>query len=216
MKLQFFGHACFGITAGDVAVCIDPFEPSPLIDRPALPDQFTHWTATHGHFDHAARHAIPSAVEVVGEACVGTLRFERKQAAHDEFGGRLRGGMTDIIRVTDGDSNQVVVHCGDLGERPVGALLEWLGEVPIDVLIVPIGGYFTLGADGALELVRLLKPRAVVPCHAAEHGGRFPELASEELFLARVTYERRSGAVAVEAMDGVVVHGSSPTRRWSD
>lgn len=205
MNIEFFGHACFGLTAADVAVCIDPFEPGPLIDRPPLPDRFTHWTATHRHFDHAAGHAVPSAVEVVGEGSVGPLRFERRTAAHDEFGGRLRGGMTDIIRVTNSESNRVVVHCGDLGERPVGGLLEWLAAVPIDVLIVPIGGYFTLGADGARELVELLKPRAVVPCHAAEHGGRFPELASEELFLARVAYERRTGPVAVEALTGVVV-----------
>ena len=56
--------------------------------------------------------------------------------------------------MVEGDSG-VVAHCGDLGERPEGPLLQALVDAKLDVLIVPVGGYFTLGADGAAELVRL-------------------------------------------------------------
>jgi L-ascorbate metabolism protein UlaG (beta-lactamase superfamily) len=110
--------------------------------------------------------------------------------------------MTDVLRVTDTATGEVVVHCGDLGERPVGKLLKWLVQVPIDVLIVPVGGYFTLGGDGALELARLLSPKAVIPCHAAEHGGMFSELASADLVLSRVPHNPLLGAIRVSAATG--------------
>lgn len=203
MNLEFFGHACFGIRSEDVRLCVDPFESGAMVDRPSPPDRFTHWIATHAHADHSAGHVIPSATQVHAPVSVGPLRIEAHEASHDEFGGRLRGGLTDVLRITDADTGTVVVHCGDLGERPVGPLLRWLNEVPIDLLIVPLGGYFTLGADGALELAELLRPRAVLGCHAAEHGGAFAELASESLATGRVKHRALPrGEVVVGALSG--------------
>ena len=208
MNLEFFGHACFGIRAGTMRLCIDPFEPGPLVDRLPLPDVFTHWIATHGHADHCAGHIIPGAARLYAPTSAGALTIERHAAAHDEFGGRLRGGMTDLLRITDTATDQVVVHCGDLGERPIGGVLKWLTQVPIDVLIVPVGGYFTLGADGALELARLVSPKAVIPCHASEHGGTFPELASADLVLRRVPHRPLpAGEVDVAAIEGWTAPG---------
>lgn len=203
MILRFFGHACFGVEIGSVSLCIDPYEPGPNISLPPLPDTFTHWVPTHEHSDHNAGHAIPAAERLRAPARLPGIRIERVGAAHDEFGGRLRGGMTDVLRVTD-DAGTTVVHCGDLGERPTGDLLRWLGERPIDVLIVPTGGYFTLGPDGALELARLLQPEATIACHAAEHGANFSELGSVDLLWRRVACERLSGPVECADLRGFV------------
>ena len=70
-----------------------------------------------------------------------------------------------------------IVHCGDIGERPEGATLAWLRESPIDLMIVPIGGFFTLGADGAAELVERCSPYRALACHSSNDGLSFPQLA---------------------------------------
>lgn len=85
------------------------------------------------------------------------------------------------VRATVG----VFVHLSDLGERPGGALERWLQEVPIDVLLVPVGGYYTLDGDGAAMWAHVLQPRVVIPCHAREHGAALDPLASEALFVDR-------------------------------
>lgn len=196
MILRFFGHACFGVQTEEAHLCIDPFESGAFggaVTLPPLPDAFTHWVATHEHADHNAGHTLPSAARVAPPArgCtteVGDVRMEATLAAHDEFGGKLRGGLTALLRLTvpTPDGAKVIVHCGDLGERPAGALLDWLLAVPTDVLIVPVGGYFTLGPDGAAEVVRLVRPHTVVPCHAREHGVTLPELGSVGAFYERL------------------------------
>jgi L-ascorbate metabolism protein UlaG (beta-lactamase superfamily) len=202
VKLRFYGHACFGVEIGSTSLCIDPFEPGPHIDLPSLPDHFTHWVATHEHDDHNAGHAIPSAERFHAPGALAGIRIERAEAAHDEFGGRLRGGMTDMLRITG--NGATLLHCGDLGERPSGGVLRWLAQVPIDVLIVPVGGYYTLGTDGALELARLLQPRAVVPCHAAEHGATFPHLGSIELLWDRAERQVICGSLECRQVQGLI------------
>lgn len=203
MRLRFYGHACFGIQVGDTSLCIDPYEPGPQIALPPLPNVFTHWVATHEHTDHNAGHAIPRACRVRPPARLPGVRLERMVAAHDEFGGRLRGGLTDILRLT-ADDGTTLIHCGDLGERPTGALLRWLTETPVDVLVVPTGGYFTLGPDGALELAELIQPKATAACHAAEHGARFSELGSVGLLWDRVGHTVHDEDVECSALAGFV------------
>jgi L-ascorbate metabolism protein UlaG (beta-lactamase superfamily) len=187
LRLRFHGHACFSIEAEDGArLCIDPYESGDFggaVALPPLPNTFGAWIATHEHSDHNAGHTIPSAERLRAPCTWGAFSIERRSAWHDEFGGRLRGGATDLLRVTvDGCT---VLHVGDLGERPTGDLLAWLIETPIDALIVPVGGYFTLGPDGAAELAALLRPRWVVPCHSADDGVRLSQLGPRAPFLAR-------------------------------
>ncbi len=78
-----------------------------------------------------------------------------------------------------------MVHCGDLGERPNGELLAWLKAAPIDVLCVPVGGYYTLGPDGAAELVAALSPRYAIPFHSKNDGLNDPKMAQVRDFLRR-------------------------------
>lgn len=104
-------------------------------------------------------------------------------APHDEHGGKLRGGMTRVFRLRTRDG--VVVHAGDLGQRPYPALLTWLNETPIDVLLLPVGGHFTLGGDGAAAWVAALNPTFAVPYHSADDGTLFTELAPRSHFLRR-------------------------------
>lgn len=185
--LRFFGHACFAVTASyGSALLVDPFHSGEFggaMTCPPLPDEFDYVVTTHDHADHAAVDAVPSARVVPSPGVAGPFRLEHTVAAHDEFGGRLRGGLTRILRIHVED--RVVVHLGDLGERPSGPLLAWLRETPIDALIVPVGGYFTLGGDGAAELCSLLDVRRVLPCHSEDDGLRLRKMAGRGLFVRR-------------------------------
>lgn len=196
--IRFFGHACFSITAGDGStLLIDPFRSGGFngaMSCPALPDAFDYVVTTHDHDDHAAVHTVPGARVVGSPSQAGPFAIDHAVGAHDEHGGRLRGGLTRLLTISvDG---QRVVHLGDLGERPCGALLASLRQRPIDALLVPTGGYFTLGADGAAELCALLQPRFVIPCHSADDGLLLPELDSAARFL-----ERFGQALTVDALE---------------
>ncbi|MFT4703502.1 MAG: L-ascorbate metabolism protein UlaG (beta-lactamase superfamily) [Bradymonadia bacterium] len=186
LDVRFHGHACFSLERAGKRLVLDPFEPGSLggaVQLPALPDHFDAVLCTHEHADHAARHAVPSAADIGGRAEFAGIGITSHAVFHDEHGGSLRGGTSNMLRLRSPEGT--VLHCGDLGERPTSAALEWLRAVPIDVLLVPVGGYFTLGADGAAELVSLLNPRVVVPCHSADDGVALAQLSRRAPFTAR-------------------------------
>lgn len=190
VQIVFWGHACFGIHRGSTPVLlIDPFDPKGLGKTPgppAIPKAYPYVIATHEHSDHAAFHTQPTAQRIhpgFSDASLD-LRIDARTAAHDEFGGRLRGGTTHVLDIRiDGLR---IVHCGDLGERPIGDLLAWIQHPTPDLLIVPAGGYFTLGADGASELANTVQPRHIAFCHTRDDGLALPQLSPRAVIAQRV------------------------------
>ena len=184
IALELLAHAAFRVTtSAGRTLCIDPYPDDGWggrIQAAPVGSDYDLAIATHHHADHYALDATGGAAIASPYAEPG-LRIESTVAAHDEYGGRLRGGTSLILRLTLDD--HVIVHCGDLGERPTGALLEWLLAVPIDVLIVPAGGYFTLGPTGAAELAALVRPTFVTPCHTASDGFDDDRLHRVDAFL---------------------------------
>lgn len=188
--ISFYGHACFGVELQGDHICIDPYRSggfNGLVALPPLPDHFTAVACTHWHDDHAAVDTIPGARPIVpGDSGAG-WSLRAVTAAHDEHGGALRGGLIQMLVLSTCAGH--IVHCGDLGQLPTPALLaslrEATGGARIDVLIIPVGGHFTLGGDGAAAWVEALRPAAVVPCHSADDGTLFSELAPRRNFLNR-------------------------------
>jgi L-ascorbate metabolism protein UlaG (beta-lactamase superfamily) len=95
----------------------------------------------------------------VGER-VGSLTITGIQVAHDETGGTQRGKNT-ISVIDDGDIR--LVHLGDLGHLLDQATVKKIGAV--DVLLIPVGGYFTIDYQAAAATVETLAPRIVMPMH---------------------------------------------------
>jgi L-ascorbate metabolism protein UlaG (beta-lactamase superfamily) len=198
VRVTFYGHACFGFEAEGVRLLLDPYEPGTLggaVTLPALPDAFDAVITTHDHVDHAAVHTVPSAVLLQQSGAFGPFAFTRYTAFHDEHHGRLRGGTTDLVRVTV--HGRTILHAGDIGERPTGPLLAWMRAVPVDVLLLPVGGYFTIGPHAARELARLIGARYTVPCHSADDGVALPQLAPRSAFYA---------GAAQATQDAIVLH----------
>ncbi|TXD39078.1 MBL fold metallo-hydrolase [Lujinxingia vulgaris] len=168
--LTWYGHACFGLRCGDRSLLIDPYRPGGFGGKMALPpieDAFDAVVVTHEHDDHAALDALihPAPRVEVGE--VGPFRISRTRVYHDEYRGVRRGGTSDILSVEV--ASRRLVHLGDVGHSPRPLDLKALSAGPrIDVLIVPVGGFFTIGAAQAWEWCRALSPRVIVPAHGAD------------------------------------------------
>ncbi len=164
MRIDFFGHAACALTSNSGArLLIDPYDPGGFggkISYPEIHGEFEAVVCTHDHLDHNAVHAVrPVPPPRVEEGTVGPFSIERIRLDHDEYGGKRRGGQTDALMIqVDG---LCILHLGDVGQAPDG---QW----PIancDVLLVPIGGFFTIGAFQAREWIRRSGARLAIPIH---------------------------------------------------
>jgi L-ascorbate metabolism protein UlaG (beta-lactamase superfamily) len=114
------------------------------------------------HEDHAWVAGLPGAPLVIkapGETDAAGFRVISRRLPHDAARGR-RLGWTVAHRVEAGGVS--VLHLGDVGDE--AAVPADLAS-DVDVLLVPVGGGFTIGPREAARLVRRLAPRVAVPMH---------------------------------------------------
>ncbi len=172
MKLTWVGHACFTISNGK-KVLIDPYDPSVgYIWEKQRADIVL---ITHRHGDHSDTNMIEgnyTLVEGLVDKTIHGIKIKGIQEFHDEAGGALRGLVVMYIIQKDGVT---FMHTGDLGRvPPQDKIEEILREGPIDVLMIPVGGTYTINAEGAKRVVELLGPRVVIPMHFKVPGVRYP------------------------------------------
>jgi L-ascorbate metabolism protein UlaG (beta-lactamase superfamily) len=118
---------------------------------------------------------------------VGAWRITGFDVAHDAEGGRNRGANT-IIALDDGDVR--LVHLGDLGHILTPETVAAIG--PVDVLLVPVGGYFTIDHAQAAEVAEALSPRIVIPMHYKTPKVDFPIAGPEPFLATQATVEHRA------------------------
>jgi len=163
--VRWFGHACFEIVTSDgLSIVIDPHDGRSIGIKPPQ----THADIvliTHDHFDHNAYSVVakPEAEVIhmfVGEREVRGIKIRGVEAYHDTVKGRRRGRVILYRIEVEGLS---FVHLGDLGHIPEEEQASKLK--PIDILFIPVGGTFTIDADGAWKTIDVLTPRVVIPMH---------------------------------------------------
>ncbi len=162
MKIRWFGHACFLIESGGVRILTDPFDRSVGYEIPDITVDLI--TESHQHFDHNAHNLIRGKFELIKDA--GNKEFKGIKingikAFHDEHSGRDRGSI--IIFKFEFPEGLNVVHCGDLGHLLDESQKNALGKV--DILLIPVGGKFTIDAKKAKKVVDSLAPKVVIPMH---------------------------------------------------
>lgn len=162
MVLTWFGHSYFKLQAGDVTVAVDPYDAKVGLKPPRFSADLL--LITHDHYDHANREAItgsPFTIDGPGEYEVRGCTVYGLPSWHDAKGGAERGANTMYRIELDGLN---IIHLGDLGQATLTD--EQLGAMNgVDVLLVPVGGRYTVGATEAAALVAQLEPRVVVPMH---------------------------------------------------
>lgn len=167
MKLNYLGHSAFLLTADcGTRIVTDPYAG---IGYPMPHAEADYAVCSHLHGDHAnvrGVSGIKQAITQAGGYELGGFKVTGFPAWHDEAHGAKRGAVTVFVYEADGFR---VCHMGDIGQAPTPELLEKIGSP--DVLCIPVGGVYTVDADGAAEYVKLIRPKIVVPIHYHLPGG---------------------------------------------
>ncbi|MEX0877753.1 MAG: MBL fold metallo-hydrolase [Candidatus Spechtbacterales bacterium] len=162
MVITWYGQSCFKIQSGQLTVVIDPFDKSIGLTPPKFEAQMV--LTTHDHFDHNNISTIKGDYFVVdgpGEYEYGGIRVRGIRSYHDNSGGEERG-LNTIYVVTIEDIN--LLHMGDIGQdKLTEEQLDVIGEV--DILMVPVGGNFTVDGEKALDISNQVEPKIVIPMH---------------------------------------------------
>jgi L-ascorbate metabolism protein UlaG (beta-lactamase superfamily) len=180
MRIKWLGHACFFLLTEDgTKIVTDPYdEPTGYRLPPLAPDVVT---VSHHHHDHNAVGLLrgnPRVIDVAGAHLFQGLTIRGVGTFHDKKKGAERGPNTVFVIEADGLK---VCHLGDLGHQ-LGA--DEPSEIgPVDVLLIPVGGTYTIDADEAAALVKEMKPRVAVPMHYKTRHLRI-SIAPADNFLA--------------------------------
>ncbi len=200
MKIKYLGHSAFAITANSgVKIVTDPYTPSPDLTYGEITESADIVTVSHKHFDHnnvAAVRGNPEVVSRAGRSAVKGIEIKGIASAHDDSGGRMRGGNIIFCFEVDGVA---VCHLGDLGHRLDERQLAEIGRV--DVLLIPVGGNFTIDARTAAEVCNHLKPRVVIPMHYKTEKSTL-SISGVEAFLSGKANVSRSDSSQAEFRPG--------------
>lgn len=172
MVLKYYGHACFKLESAAGSVVFDPYVSGyvPGFSLPPLDADLV--ISSHEHSDHYA----PESVKLSGRE--HNFIIEQIETFHDEEGGALRG--KNIVSVVNAEGLRIA-HLGDLGHELSDTQLEKLGKP--DVLMIPVGGFYTIDAVAAKNIVDACSPRLVVPMHYREGERGLQVIAEVESFL---------------------------------
>lgn len=198
MKIKWLGHASFLITSDSgVRIITDPYEPNDRLRYGEIKESAEIVTVSHDHSDHGNVAAVKGNPQVVkGDAEVEGIKFKGIPTFHDAAGGKERGKNTIFCFEVDGVK---VCHLGDLGHELTAGQVAQTGAV--DVLLLPVGGFYTIDASVASRVVEQLKPRIVIPMHFKNKKCGFP-IAGVEEFLSGKKDVNQPDASEVELKAG--------------
>lgn len=162
MKIKYFGHSCFQIIDNrGIRIVTDPFDNSVGYEMPDVEADIV--TISHNHFDHNYKAGVRGKFELidkVGNFYVKDINIRGISTYHDDVGGKKRG---DNIIYTFDVGGIKFCHLGDLGHLLSSGQLFEIGGV--NVLFIPVGGYFTIDDRTASRVVDQIKPDIVIPMH---------------------------------------------------
>ncbi len=166
MNIQYYGHSCFKITtkpAGrgqtEVAVFLDPFDKSIGLRPPQ--GQADLVLVSHEHTDHnnvAALKGELLVVNIPGEYSVKGINIIGIASEH----GQTQKPAINTVFVLESEELKIC-HLGDLGADLTGKQLEEIDGV--DILMVPVGGKYTLNAKSAVDIIKKIEPALIIPMH---------------------------------------------------
>lgn len=163
MIIRCIGHAEFLIELENgTRIVTDPYDNT--CGYPVLTLAADAALVSHGHHDHNAIGSLTGLQQVIDRAGTYDLgdgvKVTAVEADHDDAGGAKRGRTLLFCLEAEGLR---VMHLGDLGHVPTQAQLNALGRA--DVLMIPVGGFFTIDAPTAVKVAELLGARVVLPMH---------------------------------------------------
>lgn len=183
MEILYLGHSSFRIKTLAGVVVTDPFGPK-MVGLKFSGVEADIVTVSHDHGDHNQYQLVKGVKRVVagpGEYEISGISIIGISSFHDDKKGELRGKNTIYVIEAEGLR---LAHLGDLGHFLSEAAVEEIGQV--DILILPVGGVFTIGAKEATQVVMDIEPKIIIPMHYNMPGLNlevFSKLAPVEEFL---------------------------------
>lgn len=162
MEIRFLGHASFLLRSRKLSIVTDPFDPS-MVGIPFPKVKADVVTISHQHQDHNQATLVKEVKKVIdgpGHYEIQGVDIIGYQTFHDTKKGGERG-LNTIYKIKM--DNFSLLHLGDLGHILSDELIEEIGEV--DLLFIPVGGYYTIGYKEAIEIVQKIEPLYIFPMH---------------------------------------------------
>ena len=194
MKITWLGHSAFLLETGGIRIVTDPYNEKVGYKLITIPADVV--TVSHEHRDHnytASLKGNPRVIRGSGQVQYMGINFQGISSFHDEAKGSKRGENTLFVIETEGLR---LCHAGDLGHE---LRLETVQKIkPVDILLIPVGGTYTVDAGIATKLCETLDPKIAIPMHFKTPVMiNFP-IATEEPFLEGKKNVKRPGSTWVE------------------
>ena len=201
MKITYIGHACFLIedNAGR-KLCIDPYKSGSV---PGLKDHSVtadETVCSHGHGDHCDIEGVITPENVL----TGKFDIESINTFHDDVQGAARGRNNISIITVDGYK---VVHMGDIGCDLTEPQLDRIRNC--DVLMIPVGGFYTIDAMQAFNMTQDIDPRIVIPMHYRGKTFGYNEISTCEEFVRLIESEGNRRVIRDTSVIETVSQGKS-------
>lgn len=157
MIIKWYGHSCFKVQVESQSVVFDPYNDGSVRGLDDLRLEANMVFCSHMHQDHNG----VSCVNLVESKYDSPFSIETMGSYHDEKQGKLRGD--NLIHILTVQDYYKVVHLGDLGCMLTDGQIEKIKGC--HVLMIPVGGYYTIGPRVAKELVDKIEPKVIMPMH---------------------------------------------------
>jgi L-ascorbate metabolism protein UlaG (beta-lactamase superfamily) len=185
MKIKWYGHAAFKITTdGGVRVIIDPYQSGAFggaLSYGKITEETDIVLTSHDHDDHNNTKDIKGTFKHFNKEGVYKekgLTIEAFPCYHDQSEGKERGNNLLFMIEVDGLR---LAHMGDLGHTLAQETVKKMGRV--DIVLLPVGGFYTIGPDEAGMVMNDIKPKFTIPMHYKTPKCEFP-IAGIEAFTA--------------------------------
>ena len=203
----WLGQACFVIQADGLTILADPYNPKMGYDVRTV-EGVDVVTVSHEHGDHNYAAMAAGKPLVLRGLTAGAADFQSVDqkvkgahiysvnSYHDEAKGKQRGkNAIFVFEISSAKPPLRIVHMGDIGQkRLTEAQIKAIG--PADVLMLPVGGFYTIDAEGANQVLADLKPKIVIPMHWKTAKTPNLPVQSDEPFLKGKKHVLREGAVS--------------------
>ena len=196
MKITYIGHACFLIEDNEGhKLAIDPYQPGSvpgLADHDLTADEVI---CSHGHYDHDDKAGVKKPATVWN----GRFDISTINTYHDDVKGAARGLNNISVINVDGVK---IVHMGDIGCELTQSQLEQIKGC--DVLMIPVGGHYTIDSKQAFEMTKAIDPLAVIPMHFRGRTFGYNVISTRDEFEKLVSSEGKRKVIrGTSVLEGV-------------
>ena len=206
MRLTYLGHAAFYLESSKgTRLLTDPYQAGykGMINHRPIELTAEIVTISHDHGDHNSSEILggnPKVLTGVGSWSIKDVKIQSIQTFHDNVGGRDRGGNNIFTAAID---TIRICHLGDLGHLLSEQQVATIGKVQI--LLVPVGGTYTIDAEQALLVANQINAPVLVPMHYKTDKVGFPLLSLDAFLkcISDTTKIERGKQLEFEDLDSI-------------